>query len=170
MKTYLILTILLFNLQLVAQSIKINEAEATIKFVFVDDDVDGTLSDFNFTGQVDLDNLANADFSGSVATETIDTDNWFRNRHLRNKYFQHEEFPRLFFKCNKVQGNGKEFLVRGTLTIKGISKPVTFTFTQRPTSFYAGTMINAADFDININKEDDRNMVQIRINLPYTAN
>ncbi|RMA64301.1 YceI family protein [Ulvibacter antarcticus] len=170
MKTYLLLISCVFSFPLFAQTIKINESEATIKFVFVEDDVDGTLSDFKFTGIIDLDDLENSNFSGSVATETIDTNNWFRNRHLRNKYFKYEEFPRLFFKSTKIQGNGKEFLVKGTLTIKGISKPVTFTFHQKPTSFYATTMINAAHYDININKEDSRNMVQVMITLPFTAN
>lgn len=168
MKAYIILVALLINVQLIAQSIQINEAEASIKFVFMDDDVDGTLSDFEFTGNVNLDDLSKAEFSGSVAVETIDTNNWLRNGALKRKYFKYKEYPRLYFKSTEIQGSGKEFLVRGTLTIKGVTKPVTLTFSKRPSGFYAGTIINAADFDINIYKANDRNMVQIMINLPYT--
>jgi hypothetical protein len=39
MKAQFILLALLINFQLQAQSIQINEAEASVKFVFVDDDV-----------------------------------------------------------------------------------------------------------------------------------
>jgi len=31
-------------------------------------------------------------------------------------------------------------------------------------------MINASQFDINIHKESDRNMVQVMITMPYTNN
>jgi len=168
MKAQFILIALLINFQLLAQTIKVTDAEASVKFVFMDDDVTGVFSDFQFIGSVNLDDLANADFSGSVAVETIDTNNWLRNGVLKRKYFKFKEFPRLYFKSTEIRGNGREFLVRGLLTIKGVSKPVTLTFTKRPSSFYAGTMINAADFNINIHKENDRNMVQIMINLPYT--
>ena len=72
---------------LYAQSISIIESEAEIQFLFVDDDVDGSLSNFNFNGAINLDDLANSDFSGSVAMETLDTDNWFRDRHLRSKKY-----------------------------------------------------------------------------------
>ena len=169
MKTVFIILAVLLNLELLAQSIQINEAEASIKFVFMDDDVDGSFSDFQFTGAVNLDDLTNSNFSGSVAVQTIDTNNWLRNGALKRKYFDFKEFPRLYFESTEIPSGGKEFLVRGTLTIKGISKPVTLTFSKRPSSFYAGIVINAADFGINIHKENDRNMVQIMINLPYTV-
>ena len=168
MNKLIILLTVFVNCSLLAQSIQINESEASIKFVFVDDDVDGTFSDFKFTGAVNLDDLSNANFSGSVPVETIDTDNWIRNGVLKRKYFDFKEYPRLSFKSTEVNGSGKEFLVRGTLTIKGVSKPVTFTFTKRPSSFYASTMINAADFGVEIYDKKDRNMVQIMLNLPYT--
>jgi len=159
-------------LSLNAQPIVIDESKATVAFVFMDDDVDGTISDFKFTGNIDLNNLTESSFSGSVAMNTLDTDNWLRNRHLRSKkYFNNKQYPRLYFKSTAVRdGGGREFLVEGTLTIKGISKPVTLTFTRRTNELYGGVMINTGDFDINIHDESDRNMTQIRITLPYTIN
>jgi len=169
-KIFIFLTVLFVNCSLLAQSIQINESEASVKFVFMDDDIVGSFSDFKFTVAVHLDDLTNANFSGSVAVETIDTNNWLRNGVLKRKYFKYKDFPRLSFKSTEVNGNGKEFLVRGTLTIKGVSKPVTLTFTKRSSSFYAGTTINAADFGIHMYDEKSRNMVQIMLNLPYTSN
>jgi polyisoprenoid-binding protein YceI len=140
-----------------------------VTFLFIDDDVDGTLSGFDFTGKIDLGDPGNSVFSGSVEMETLDTNNWFRNRHLRSKkYFNNKEFPKLFFKSNSVTASGNEFVVRGDLTIKGISKPVSFTFTRLPGKLRGTTVINASDFDIFIHNEPERNMVNVTLTLPYS--
>jgi len=155
---------------LYAQSISIIESEAEIQFLFVDDDVDGSLSKFNFNGAINLDDLANSDFSGSVAMETLDTDNWFRDRHLRSKkYFNNKTYPLLSFKSTSVSGAGSEFLVRGNLTIKGISRPVTFNFRKLPGKLQGTAQINTSQFDILIHDEISRNMVEVTITLPYTT-
>ena len=87
------------------QTLQINEATSTVKFVFMDDEVEGSVSDFKFTGTIDASQLSNANFSGSVAMETLDTDNWLRNRHLRaKKYFYNKQHPRLTFKTTKIRG------------------------------------------------------------------
>lgn len=155
---------------LYAQSISIIESEAEIQFLFVDDDVDGSLSNFNFNGAINLDDLANSDFSGSVAMETLDTDNWFRDRYLRSKkYFNNKAYPLLSFKSTSVSGAGSEFLVRGNLTIKGISRPVTFNFRKLPGKLQGTAQINTSQFDILIHDEISRNMVEVTITLPYTT-
>jgi polyisoprenoid-binding protein YceI len=154
-----------------AQQIVIDESEASIQFLFVDDDVDGTMSDFNFTGSIDLDNLESSNFSGSVAMESLDTDNWFRDRHLRSKkYFNNKAYPRLSFKSSSVSDSGNEFLVRGNLTIKNISKPVSFTFKKLAGKLRGTGVINASDFDIFIHDDSGRNMVDVTITLPYSTN
>ncbi len=158
------------TLSLTAQELKIDESNASIDFVFVDDDVDGTLSDFNFNGTIDLSDLEASKFSGSVLMESLDTDNWFRDRHLRSKkYFNNKGHPRMTFKSNSVTATDHEFVVSGDLTIKGISKPVSFTFTKLPGKLRGTSVINASDFDILIHNEIERNMVNITITLPYTT-
>ena len=155
---------------LYAQSISIVESRAEIQFLFVDDDVDGSLSNFKFNGAINLDDLANSDFSGSVAMETLDTDNWFRDRHLRSKkYFNNKTYPLLTFKSTSVSGAGSKFLVRGNLTIKGISRPVTFNFRTLPGKLQGTAQINTSQFDIMIHDDTSRNLVEVTITLPYTA-
>jgi polyisoprenoid-binding protein YceI len=158
------------TLSLTAQEISINESDSRIDFVFTDDDVEGTLSDFQFTGAIDLSDLQSSEISGSVLMESLDTDNWFRDRHLRSKkYFNRKSFPRMIFKSNAISGTDNEFVVRGDLTIKGISKPVSFTFTKLPGKLRGTTVINTSDFDILIHDEIERNMVNITLTLPYTT-
>jgi len=152
------------------QTLQINEATSTVKFVFMDDEVEGSVSDFKFTGTIDASQLSNANFSGSVAMETLDTDNWLRNRHLRaKKYFYNKQHPRLTFKTTKIRGaeSGKEFLIDGVLTIKGVSKTVTLNVNHSANRFYITGLINTSDFDINIHKEKERNTVNLYINLQY---
>ncbi|MCW5519397.1 YceI family protein [Aureitalea sp. L0-47] len=168
MKNLFILLLVPLSL-LNAQQIAINEEEATVKFVFTDEELEGTISDFQFTGSVDLSDMEDSEISGSVLMETLDTDNWFRDRHLRSKkYFHKKEYPRLYFKSNSIRGQQNEFVVKGDLTIKGVSKPVTFTFTKAPGRLIGSAIINTMDFNITIYDGRERNVVNIYINLAFS--
>lgn len=171
LKNILVVFISFISFYGAAQQLHIDDSAATIKFVFLDDEVEGEVSDFTFTGNIDASDLPNATFSGTVVMETLDTNNWLRNRHLRTKkYFYNKEHPRLSFRSNTIRGadSGKEFIIYGTLTIKGISKEVTWNANNSGNRFYITGLINTADFGIYIHKESERNMTQVMISLPYS--
>ena len=165
-KIFLLLTF--FSLPLLAQNISIREEEAEIEFLFIDDDVDGRLSGFRFTGEIDSETIQNSTFSGSVEAKSIDTDNWLRDRFLRGgKYFDSKKYPLISFSSNSISGNAPEFRVAGTLTMKGIEREVVFNFKEIEGTFVGEAHINAAFWDINVHRDDARNMVSVRITLPY---
>jgi polyisoprenoid-binding protein YceI len=168
MKKILFLFLIVCTHAINAQNIIVNEDKATVDFLFLDDDVDGTLSDFKFTGTFDFNALETSTLSGTVATETIDTDNWLRNRHLRKKYFQSDDFPLLKFQSDSISAEGNVFIASGILTIKGISKAVNFRFTKTSNLLTGKAAINASDFNINIHDETARNKLTITISLPYS--
>lgn len=168
MKKIRVLFLIVCTQVIISQNIVVNEDKATVDFLFLDDDVDGTLSDFKFTGNLDFNSLETSTLSGTVATETIDTDNWLRNRHLRKKYFKSDDFPLLKFQSDSISAEGDALLVNGMLTIKGISKAANFRFTKTLNLLTGKASINASDFDINIHDETDRNKVTITISLPYS--
>ena len=168
MKKVIFLFLILSIQSLTSQNIIIDEQKAIVQFLFLDDDVDGTLSDFKFTGNLNFDNLETSVISGTVAAKTIDTNNWLRNRHLRNKYFKADDFPLLKFKSNSILAQGEMLVVQGILTIKDISKPVTFKFNKTTKLLKGETSINASDFDILIHDESSRNKLTIKISLPYS--
>jgi polyisoprenoid-binding protein YceI len=168
MKKTLFLFFMACSQVIIAQNIVVNEDKATVDFLFLDDDVDGTLSDFKFTGSLDFNALETSTLSGTVATETIDTDNWLRNRHLRNKYFKSDDFPLLKFKSDSISAEGDSFIVNGVLTIKGISKIASFRFSKTSNLLTGKASMNASDFDINIHDETSRNKLTITIVLPYS--
>lgn len=169
MKKLIFLLLILGFQSFNAQNSIVNEEKVTIGFLFLDDDVDGTLSGFKFTGSLNFDNLEYSSISGTVASETIDTDNWFRDRHLRNKYFKTDDFPLLKFKSNSITSEGESLIVVGILTIKDISKTVTFKFKKTANLLKGEASINASDYDIFIHDEASRNTLRIKINLPYSS-
>ena len=68
----------------IAQS-SVDASKSSVFFVFVDDDVDGSISGFEFTGTINLEDLSKMILSGSVVMETLDTDNWLRTSHLSSQ-------------------------------------------------------------------------------------
>lgn len=169
-KLMMTLLLPLIPVALTAQSTTINNERAQIQFRFVEDDVDGSFSDFKFTGSIDATAFESSQISGSVAMETIDTNNWLRNRHLRaKKYFHAKEYPLLHFESNTVvptQSLGV-YQLKGTFTIKGISKEVTLKLKNDIQGIKIEGILNAADFSIEIHKEYKENLVEISIWLPY---
>jgi polyisoprenoid-binding protein YceI len=169
MKKFLLLLFMGFSGLLSAQQVKINETKTEVSFLFLDDDVDGIFSGFKFTGDLNLDSLESSTISGSVASKTIDTDNWLRNRHLRNKYFKTDDFPLLKFRSTSITPAEEGFIVQGTLTIKDISKPVTFRCTNKNNMLIAKATINASDYNIYIHDDAVRNKLSINIRMPFTS-
>lgn len=169
MKTYILYAFLLCSYITVAQGLTIDETNTSVSFYFQDQEVSGTMSDFIFTGQIDINAIESAIISGSVTSESIDTDNWFRNRHLRSKtYFSSKTHPRLYFKSTRIESTSQGFRVSGTLTIKGITQEITWQFINKADATFVGTTsINTQDFDINVYDKRARNEVSITITLPY---
>jgi polyisoprenoid-binding protein YceI len=110
------------------------------------------------TGESPLDTKLTA----SVEVESINTGDVNRDGHLRtNDFFNAPEFPTITFVSDGVTAEKDDLLVTGTLTIKGVSKEVTFTvefggFGTDPYGNYklgltAKTVINRNDFGVNWN-------------------
>lgn len=168
MLKYILIALLTTTTLLPAQVVTIIEADAEVAFNFVDDDVDGVFEGFVFTGNFDLNNLTNSVLSGSVETKTIDTNNWLRSRHLRaKKYFNAKDFPQLTFKSTSISGTQMNFVVRGTLQIKGVEKAVVWNFTNDGKILKGTTSINTNDFNIEIHGDRQRNLTKVTITLPY---
>ncbi len=78
-------------------------------------------------------NLTGASFNVSVDTKSVDTDIEARDNHLRKEeYFDVEKYPKLSFRSTKITTTNKEgyLYMFGVITIKNISKEVSFPFKQ----------------------------------------
>ncbi|MGX1930093.1 YceI family protein [Flagellimonas sp. 2504JD4-2] len=146
------------------QSQKVEITNAEISFVFVSKEVKGTFSGFESTSRIDLDNLENSVFQGSVVSKTLDTNNGLRNWSLRGgKYFDVNDFPKIHFRSTKTLLEGDKLIVTGDLTIKETSKPITITFTRNQNQLIGNTSLYAIDYGIKIKKKREDNLVKVKM-------
>ncbi|HAQ58981.1 MAG TPA: polyisoprenoid-binding protein [Microbacterium sp.] len=74
-------------------------------------------------------NPLEAKVEATVDVASVDTKDEGRDNHLRSgDFFDVENYPTMEFRSTGVRIEGGDFLVDGDLTIKGITKPVTFDF------------------------------------------
>lgn len=140
-----------------ATSWTVDKAHSKIGFTvdhMVVAEVDGNFRDFNgkvVTKSPDF-NGADVDFVAKIAS--IDTDDEKRDGHLKSDdFFNAEKYPELKFNGKLVKEGAKYFL-KGDLTIRDVTKPVTLDVTYGGTVKVSGS--EKAGFKVNgkINRQD----------------
>ena len=87
--------------------------------------VTGSIKSFQAALESDGDDFANATISFSGDISSIDTGNTDRDNHLKSgDFFEAEKYPAITFKSNSVEKDGEDYIVKGDLTIKDVTKPV----------------------------------------------
>lgn len=121
--------------------------------------VTGNFKKFDVTAET-----ADAEFKSveslafTADTDSIDTNNEQRNGHLKSAdFFDAEKFPQISFSSKGFTNTG-ETTITGDLTIKGVTKPVSFTvefggiavdpYGQTKAGFTISGKINRKDFDL----------------------
>ena len=75
----------------------------------------------------DLTDLTKASIAFKIDVASIDTRNEDRENHLKSAdFFDVEKYPTIDFKSTSITKDGDDYKVTGSLTIKGVTKPVTF--------------------------------------------
>ena len=140
---------------------------AAISFSFIEKEVSGTVSDFNSTSVIDWSDLENSIIEGQVAAETIKTGNFIRDFALRrSKYFDVDTYPFITFRSTNIQIKEDYIEVQGTLTLKGISKPLAIAFKKEDNTLIGNATLYSSDFDIVIFKKGrDANKVVVTFAL-----
>jgi polyisoprenoid-binding protein YceI len=85
----------------------------------------------DFTGAVNYDakDVSKSSVTFTAKATSIDTGNTGRDTHLRSKdFFEVETYPELTFKSTKVETKGKQMIVTGDLTMKGVTKSISIPF------------------------------------------
>ena len=138
-------------------------------------------------GQIaaDPENIAGAEFSGSVEVASINTAEAGRDDHLRSAdFFDAANHPKITFKSTSVEGSGEDYKMVGDLTIRGTIRPVTFDLTFEGTGkdpwgnekigFTATAKISRNDFGLTWNAALETGGVlvgdQVKIELHLEAN
>ena len=88
--------------------------------------VRGRFGDFS-ADIVTAENPLESTLAATVQMASIDTGDEGRDGHLRtNDFFDIEEHPTMTFTSTSITGSGTDYEVTGDLTIKGVTKQVTF--------------------------------------------
>ncbi len=138
----------------------VDPAHTTVGFTARHMMVAKTRGKFNdYTAEVTVgQTLADTSVRAEVQLSSVDTGNADRDTHLRSTdFFDTENHPTMTFVSNEVTADS----MSGDLTIKGISKPVTFDLEFLGTSadpwggnragFEASTVVNRKDWDLTWN-------------------
>ncbi|AXX93829.1 YceI family protein [Arcobacter ellisii] len=102
-------------------------------------------------------------FSATVETNSINTGIEKRDDHLRSEdFFASEKFPKMTFEMTSYKADGDDGEMKGNLTIRGITKPVTLKVedigtikdfkNQNRVGFSLKGKINRMDYDLKWNK------------------
>ena len=92
-------------------------------------DVPGFFRDFTGTVNYDASDIKKSSVEFTAKVTSIDTGVAGRDKHLRTAdFFDVEKFPELTFKSTKVEKKGKNLVVTGDLTMRGVTKQIAIPF------------------------------------------
>lgn len=97
-----------------------------------------------------------------IATASISTDNDRRDGHLKSPdFFAADSFPAIRFKSTRIERSGDNAKIHGTLTMRGVTRPVvldgTLTGIMKSAQgdrigFEASTTVNRVDYGVKWNR------------------
>ena len=133
----------LLSVSVYAQSTwKVDPAHAKVTFSTVHNtisDVEGLFNSFDAQIGTSKEDFSDASFEVTNDVNSIDTEVKMRDDHLRSAdFFEVEKFPKMTFKSHSIKKAGKKgrYKVKGDLTIKDVTKPITLDL------WYRGTIQN----------------------------
>jgi polyisoprenoid-binding protein YceI len=158
-----------------AREYKVDPSHSNVGFVarHLVSKVNGEFKDFTGNFSFDPKKPEAATVSAVVQVKSITTNEEKRDKHLQSDdFFSAEKYPTMQFNSIKVEEDGdKKYKVEGNLTIRGVTKPVTFEMEflgeqddpwgGHRIGFSGSTTINRKDFGMNWNKALDNGGVLI---------
>lgn len=156
---FLSLFFLLFGNILYGQNYRVLDNASSVKVSIKNAgmDIDGKLTGLEGDIHFNPADLKTASFSVSIDANTINTGIDVRDENLRgDEYLDTKKFPRISFISKQVTTSNKPntYSMKGTITIKGISKEIVFPFTAVPKNdglvFTGDFKVNRVDFKIGV--------------------
>ena len=147
--------------------------------------VEGSFSDMNGELDYEVGKLKGLTVKITIAVDSVDTANADRDTHLKSpEFFDTTKFPTMGFVSKKVKPTKSGFDLTGDLTIRGVTRRVTFEATGLTQSMIdpwgntrvgasATTTINRQDFGVSWNKSLDQgglvvgDEVELRLDLEF---
>lgn len=157
--------LLLTGSLLMATEYKVDNAHTNVGFTvkhMMITNVNGNFDTYDANIDFDLASKTFKTFKANVDTTSINTGIEKRDDHLRSDdFFASEKFPKMSFEMISYKADGDEGEMKGNLTIRGITKPITLKVEDIATikdkgknkvGFSLEGKINRTDFDLKWNK------------------
>lgn len=162
----------------------IDKAHSNVKFTvthMVVSEVDGSFKNFEGTLEHTKADYSDAKINFTVDVNSVDTDNENRDKHLKSAdFFDAEKYPQMKFVSTafKPLGNNK-YTLEGNLTIKDVTKPVSFDVTYGGTintqrgakaGFKAKATINRFDYNLKWDRATEAGGLVVSKEVHITIN
>ena len=145
---------------------KLDKAHSSITFTvrhMVISEVTGSFKDFTVALTSAKDDFSDAEVQSTIKVGSLSTDNAMRDGHLKSDdFFNAEKYPEINFKSTSFEKLGdNKYKVTGDLTIRDVTKNVTFDATLNGTlktergvlsAWKATTTINRFDYNLKWSK------------------
>jgi len=101
--------------------------EFTVKHMVISE-VTGNFKDFSITLNSSKDDFSDAAVEATIKTASVNTDNDYRDKDLRSdNFFGADRYPEITFKSTSFKNvGGNKFQIIGNLTMRDVTKQVTF--------------------------------------------
>ena len=162
----------------------IDKAHTNVKFTvthMVVSEVDGSFKVYDGTIEHTKPDFSDAKVNFTVDVNSVDTDNENRDKHLKSDdFFNAEKYPTMKFESTSMKSlGGNKYQLNGNLTIRDVTKPVTFDVTyggrldsQRgaKTGFKAKTTINRFDYNLKWDRATEAGSLVVSKDVDVTIN
>lgn len=143
--------------------------------------VSGFFKSFEGSIETESEDFDNAKAEFSLDVNSIDTTQPQRDEHLKSaEFFDAEKYPKITFKSTSFTKNGDDYDLKGDLTIKDITKPVTLAVEYGGSAgdFYGNTKagfeitgkINRKDFGLTWDGVTDAGSIVVGEDIKLTIN
>jgi len=138
---------------------KLDKVHSSITFTvrhMVISEVTGSFKDFVITLKSAKDDFSDAEVQSTIKVGSLSTDNAMRDGHLKSDdFFNAEKFPEINFKSTSFENLGdNKYKITGDLTIRDVTKNVTFNAILNGTLKTARGVLSAWKATTTINRFD----------------
>lgn len=130
-----------------SQDINSSASKVTFKIKNAGLTVEGKFEEISGSISFDPNAASSGSLNATIPTKSLNTEIEMRDNHLKEEdFFDVEKYPTMKFVSTSISGSGGKYSVTGNLTIKDVTKTVTFPFEASQAS---GKTVLKGSFEID---------------------
>lgn len=138
---------------------------------FSSKDPSGVFTKMDGTIVFDESDLSAANFNVRVHVNSINTGNGMQNKHAKSdKWLDAETYPYIQFESRTFTKTASGYLVKGTMSMHGVSKDFEIPFTFKDKTFAGSITVNRNDFKIGSPGGSASDELTVDIRVPVSQN